>query len=216
VEPGQVVAIVGPNGAGKSTLLSLIARLTDPDSGCVRVDGQDIARAKLSGVRGAIGVVGPDLALLRGSVRKNLLYRKPKADQTEIDGVCKLCGVDEILDSLTDGVDTRLTEGGANLSLGQRQRIALARALVGQPRILLLDEADANLDPKAARALDRVLAAYKGTVLLITHRPDRLASADVIWHLEDGRLVEAGAPDDLIYSGGPTGRMFAPSLALAS
>jgi ABC-type bacteriocin/lantibiotic exporter with double-glycine peptidase domain len=127
-----------------------------------------------------------------------------------------LCGVDEILDGLTGGMDTRLAEGGANLSIGQRQRIALARALVGQPRILLLDEADANLDPKAARALDRVLAEYKGTVLLITHRPDWLDSADVIWHLENGRLVESGTPGELARSGGPTARLFTPSLALAS
>jgi ABC-type multidrug transport system fused ATPase/permease subunit len=216
VKPGSKVAIVGPNGSGKSTLLALVARLVSPDEGAVVVDGQDLAGTSFDSTRRLVGMVSPDLPLLRGSVRKNLLYRCPDASPEEIDRVCDLCGLDEVLQELPQGMDTRLTEGGTNLSLGQRQRIALARALMGSPRVLLLDEADANLDPKAAGVLNRVLSGFKGTVLMVTHRPDRLAAVELIWHLEDGRLVESGSPRSLLGGAGPTRRLFGRGLALAS
>lgn len=207
-EPGTVTAIVGPNGAGKSTLLALAARLIDPDGGRVRLDGRDLARVRLSSLRREVGMVSPDLPLLRGTIDRNLRYRCPDAPQAEIERVTALCGLDTLLEELPEGAATRLAEGGANLSPGQRQRIALARAIVGQPRLLLLDEAESNLDPRSALALDRVLSGYRGTVLMVTHRPDRLAAADRIWHLEDGRLVEAGAAQALAHGEGPTARLF--------
>jgi ABC-type multidrug transport system fused ATPase/permease subunit len=216
VKPGSKVAVVGPNGSGKSTLLALVARLATPDQGAVLIDAQDLAGTSVSSSRRVVGMAGPDLPLLRGSIRKNLLYRWPDAPQEEIDRVCALCELDELLQELPEGMECRLTEGGMNLSLGQRQRLALARALVGEPRVLLLDEADANLDPKAAGVLNRVLCEFKGTVLMVTHRPDRLAAADLIWHLEDGRLVETGCPRDLLQGAGPTSQLFGRGLALAS
>jgi ABC-type multidrug transport system fused ATPase/permease subunit len=210
-EPGQIVALVGPNGAGKSTLISLAARLIDPDEGVIRLDGQDLKQYSLQSVRQAIGMAGPDLPLLRGTVAKNLRYRWRNAPIEEITRVWQLCGVEEVLAELSQGEETRVTEGGKNLSAGQRQRIALARAILGNPPLLLLDEVDANLDAQATDVVDRVLAEHKGTVLIITHRKERLAAADVIWYLENGRLMETGSPEVLLNSDSLTARLFQDS-----
>ncbi|HQT26650.1 MAG TPA: ABC transporter ATP-binding protein, partial [Burkholderiales bacterium] len=156
-EAGSVVAIVGPNGAGKSTLLMLAARLLDPEDGCVRIDGQQLQQHNLASIRKSIGMVGADLPLLRGTIEMNLRYRWPDAPDEEVARVCRLCGIDELLLELPKGDQTRIAEGGLGLSAGQRQRISLARALLGSPRLLLLDEADSNLDPQAASVIDRVL-----------------------------------------------------------
>lgn len=215
-EPGKVVALVGPNGAGKSTLLSLAARLIDPDSGTIRLDGQDISLYSLASVRRLIGMAGPDLPLLRGTVDKNLRYRCPEASEEEVARVRALCGIDEVLAELPQGEATKISEGGVGLSAGQRQRIALARAILGNPPILLLDEVDANLDPKATAVIDRVLAEHQGTVLWITHRPDRLRSADVIWYMENGRLVEVGSPETLLNGNGPAARLLCSEVVSVS
>jgi len=196
-EPGQVVALVGHNGAGKSTLLSLAARLIDPDEGRIVLDGQDLAKHSLASVRRAVGMASPDLPLLRGTIDKNLRYRWPDAPVEEIDRVKALCEMDRVLAELPEGEHTRVTEEGGNLSLGQRQRIALARALLGSPSVLLLDEADAHLDHDSSGVLERILSEYRGTVLLATHSADRIAAADVIWRLKHGRLVEVATPEDL-------------------
>lgn len=216
IEPGTVVALVGPNGAGKSTLLSLAARLVDPAEGRVCLDGQDLASHSLDSVRRAIGMVGPDLPLLRGTVERNLLYRWRDAPAEEIARVRALCGVDEVLAQLPGGAKTRVAEGGLGLSVGQRQRIALARALLGDPALLLLDEADANLDPQASAVIDRVLAEHHGTVLLVTHHLDHIMRADVVWYMESGRLLEVGAPAKVLAGNGPTARFFGARKAMAS
>jgi ABC-type multidrug transport system fused ATPase/permease subunit len=186
---GGVTAILGPNGSGKSTLLALAAGLLDPDRGRVLLDGEDLTTLRRRDVRRAIGMVAPELPLLRGSLRRNLTYRNPSVQQDEFDRVCALCGVDEIVARLPRGLDTRLREGGAGLSLGERQRVALARALMGTPDVLLLDEIDANLDTQALGALERVLAHFPGTVLLATHDARLAQAADAVWRLDDGRLV---------------------------
>ena len=214
VEPGTVVAIVGTNGAGKTTLLTLIARLLDPDSGEILIDDQNIREYSLSSVRKLVGVAGPDFPLLRGSLARNLLYRKPRASEKERNRVNKLCNIDEVLMALPEGEQTRIAEGGVGLSAGQRQRIALARALLGNPPILLLDEADANLDVQASSVIDQVLAEHTGTILLISHRRERIIKADVIWFMENGRLLEVGTPEELLSGSGPTANFFAPRLAM--
>jgi ABC-type multidrug transport system fused ATPase/permease subunit len=196
-EPDAVVAVLGPNGAGKSTLLSLAARLIDPDDGKIVLDDQDLAQHSLTSVRRAIGMVSSDLPLLRGTIDKNLRYRWPDAPVEEIERVKALCEIDKVLAELPAGEQTRVREGGSNLSLGQRQRIAWGRALLGNPSILLLDEADAHLDHESIALLVRILAEYRGTVLLVTHNVDLLAAADFIWRMEDGQLVEVVAPADL-------------------
>jgi len=188
-EPGTRVALVGPNGAGKSTLLALACRLIDPERGRVLLDGQDLALHSPSSVRRRISMASPDLPLLRGSIAHNLRYRWRDAPPEEVDRVRTLCGVDKVQADLAGSGRTRVLEGGANLSLGQRQRICLARALLGSPSVLLLDEADANLDPDAGRALDSVLEEFRGTVVMVSHLPERIARADIIWHMEEGRLV---------------------------
>jgi ATP-binding cassette subfamily B protein/subfamily B ATP-binding cassette protein MsbA len=167
-------------------------------------------------VHRAFGMVSPDLPLLRGTIEKNLKYRWTRADEEALAAVRALCGIDEMLAELPEGLQTRVAEGGANLSFGQRQRIALARALLGHPPVLLLDEADANLDARSSRIVDRVLASYGGTVLLVTHRLERAAAADEIWYVEDGKLVESGTPHELLHRAGPTARLFRTHLSLAS
>lgn len=193
-EQGKLIVLTGPNGAGKSTLISLAARLIDPDEGRVLLDGQKLAEHSLSSVRRVISMVSPDLPLLRGTIKKNLLYRWPDAPAEEINRIKTLCGIDEILTELPEGDQTRVTEGGGNLSLGQRQRIALARALLGNPSVLLLDEADVHLDLEAGRALGRILDKYTGTILWVTHNRDHLTDADFIWCIEAGRLIDVSAP----------------------
>jgi ABC-type multidrug transport system fused ATPase/permease subunit len=192
VEAGQRIAIVGPNGAGKSTLLAAVARLIEVDHGQVLIDGEDVARASLASLRSGIGIVSPDLPLLRGSVEYNIRYRQRQADAEALERVARWCDLERLYAELPQGRATRLTEGGGNLSHGQRARIALARALYGDPRILLLDEAEAHLDPEAGRLLERILLDYPGTILLVTHRTPLLSKVDRVWELRDGILSELG------------------------
>jgi len=208
VPPGKVVALVGPNGAGKSTLLSLAARLMDLKEGSIALDGHDITQVEASSLHRAVGVMTPDLPLLRGSIERNLSYRWPSAPEQALAEARTLCGIDQLLAELPNGIRTRVSEDGSNLSLGQRQRIGLARAILGNPRLLLLDEVDANLDHSAALALRRVLSEYPGTVLLVTHRLDWVKLADQVWHIDNGQLVETGTPNQVLNSNGPTARLF--------
>ncbi len=189
IRGGAKLGLIGDNGAGKSTLLQLIARLVDPSDGRILIDDQDISQCNLTSVRQAIGIVSPDLPLLKGSIRYNLRYRAPDAAETELDQVKKLCGLDELLSQLPGGEEFRLHEGGENLSLGQRHKLALARALLGQPAILIVDEIDANLDGHAALVLENVLKSFTGTVLLVSRSPERLALTDTLWRLNAGELV---------------------------
>ncbi|MEQ6342015.1 MAG: ABC transporter ATP-binding protein/permease [Gammaproteobacteria bacterium] len=208
VEPGQTVAIVGPNGAGKSTLLLAAARLIQPESGAILLDGQDLAAYSLASVHRAVSMASPDLPLMRGTVEDNLRYRWQQAPDEEISKISAFCALDELIKTLPNGMKTRINDAGVNLSLGQRQRIALARALLGEPAVLLLDEADANLDPQAGAVLRRILEEYHGTILLVTHRLEYAAKADVIWYLQDGRLIDSGPARELLNRDGPTLSLF--------
>lgn len=192
--PGERVAIVGRHGAGKSTLLGVIARLLDADGGRVLVDGMDLAHCRMSSVRRAVGMVGPDLPLLRGTLEHNLRYRAPQAGDEELRRVMALTGVDEIAAGHPLGLAMRVADGGTNLSTGERSRVMLARALLGDPRILLLDAADATLDARAAELFDAVVDSFPGTVLMVTHDCVRARRADRVWHLEAGRLLGDGEP----------------------
>ena len=209
LQPGQAIALVGPNGAGKSTLLAIAGRLLDPDGGRVLIDGTDISVCTLASVRRQVGMAGPDLPLLRGTVAYNVAYRHPGASPQELARVRELCDLDALERELPEGSETRVAEDGRGLSAGQRQRIALARALLGAPSVLLLDEADANLDAQARAVVDRVIADQRrrGSVLLITHRREALERCDAVWHLADGRLVERGEPGDLLTIASRTARM---------
>lgn len=187
---GELVAVTGAGGSGKSTLLALAARLFDPQAGEVRLDGQPLRSCDLMGLRREIGMMAPELPLLRGSVRRSLTYRAPKADAEEIARVMALCGLEAAVAALAKGLDTRIAEGGVDLSMGLRQRLMLARAVLGGPRLLLIDDADAIVDAEARAALVRVLRQRATTTLLVTADPDLVRLADAVWHLEDGRLSE--------------------------
>ena len=208
VAPGSVVAIVGSNGAGKSTLLQAIAGLAPLSRGRLALDGADLSRCRPVDRSRAIGILGPDLTLLRGTVARNLCYRAPRVPERQRWRIRQLTGLDELIERLPEKTRTRIRERGANLSPGERQRLALARALLGGPRLLLLDEPEANLDGEAAGVVARVLEARLATTLFVTHRPDHLHLADEVWYLEDGRIAERGRPADLLRRGGPTARLF--------
>jgi len=166
----------------------------------VRLDGKDLGKLARDSLHRVVGMASHDLPLLRGSISKNLCYRWRSAPATELARVRKLCGIDELLAGFPDSENTRIFEGGANLSAGQRQRIMLARAILGSPPVLLLDEADANLDPGASAVFNKILADYEGTVLMVTHQLDRALCADELWYMENGKLVAAGKPDELLQS----------------
>ncbi|GAB3461001.1 fatty acid ABC transporter ATP-binding protein/permease [Streptomonospora sediminis] len=191
VPSGSVVAVTGHNGSGKSTLLSLAAGLTAPDGGRVLLDGADIAHCRNESVRKAIGLAGPHLPLLRGTIADNVRYADPKADGWRLREAIRASGLDEVIAELPLGLQTPVRESGGGLSAGQQQRVALARALLQRPRLLLLDEADAHLDSRAAHVVDRVITEFGGTVVVVTHRAERLRSADIVWQLSRGLLHEA-------------------------
>lgn len=186
---GSRVAIMGNNGTGKSTLLQVLARLVDPSSGTIMIDGQNIGQCNLGSVRNAIGIVSPDLPLIKGSVRKNLRYRSPGESPENIERVKKLCRIDELISQLPGGEDFRIREGGTNLSLGQRHKLSIARALVGDPAILIVDEIDANLDQQTTRVFQQVIDSFPGTVLVVSHSHEITVLADILWKMEAGKLV---------------------------
>ena len=190
IEAGERVAIVGANGAGKSTLLRLVAGILDPDKGKVRLDGQDIRKRRWKEVRQAFAMVSPDLPLLRGSLRLNLTYGATAWTAEDLERSIAALGLEALVDRLPAGIESRISENGGGLSTGERARIALARAVLSKPRVLLLDEADANLDDAARDALETVVEDFAGTVLFITHDPARAAAADRILRVESGRLHE--------------------------
>jgi ATP-binding cassette, subfamily B, bacterial len=196
VPGGDVLAIMGAAGAGKSSLLNLVAGLLDPAEGEVVVDEQPLAERTLRSRFRAVGMVSRDLPLMRGTLRRNVTYRNPEASYEEINRVLLACHLDQLLARLPEGLDAWLTESGRNISAGERQRIALARALMGDPPILLLDEPTANLDEASKEVFRRVIAHHQGTVLLVTHDPNEAALADEVWTMEDGHVIEAVPGDE--------------------
>ena len=189
IEPGERVAIIGPNGAGKSTLLRIVAGITEPEAGLVRLDGQDIASVRWEDLRRAFAIVSPDLPLLRGSLRFNLTYGAQDWSHDRLAGLISALGLGGLIERLPRGLESRVSESGEGLSSGERARIALARALMTKARVLLLDEADANLDQEAGPLLERVLRLFGGTVIFVTHDPDRAAQADRVLQLDRDGLV---------------------------
>jgi ATP-binding cassette, subfamily B, bacterial len=195
-EAGQLVALLGPTGAGKSTLLAAIARLAELDSGAIFIDGQDVSMHTLSSMPRQIGLVSPELPLVRGSIRRNLTYRKQSVSDDELTRQVLAWRLDEMLADQPAGLDSWLTEGGGNLSVGQRQRLSLARAWFGNPVILLLDEPSAGLDAESRELFHGLLRRHAGTVLMVTHDEAEAALADAVWELHQGRVVAIRSGDD--------------------
>ncbi len=192
IAAGETVAIVGPNGAGKSTLGHLLLRLYQPSAGRILIDGIDIATVSLASLRRQIGVVPQHVLLFNATVRDNIAYGRPEPSQAEIEAAAVAARAHDFIASLPEGYDTVVGDRGVRLSGGQQQRLALARALLKDPPILILDEATAMFDPQGeAEFLHACRDRFRHrTVLLITHRPASLAAVDRIIRMEQGRIVE--------------------------
>lgn len=192
--PRARVVVTGDAGAGKSALLCLVSGLLVPETGRVTLDGQDVQEIRRDELQRAVGLVSPDLPLLRGTIDANLRYGAPDAAPEALARLEQLCDIGPMLAQLPSGRETRVAEGGRNLSIGQRQRIALVRAMLGEPRVLLLDDMDVALDPALRNALIRILDRYRGTILMVTRDKDLMARATAVWELSDGRLMVSPGP----------------------
>ena len=204
IRAGETVALVGATGAGKSTLAKLVARFYDPQRGAVRVDGHDLREVSQRSLRSQLGIVPQEGFLFAGTVGENILFGRPEASELELVGAARAVGAHGFIRALPNGYDTDVGERGTRLSAGQRQLVALARALIADPRILVLDEATASVDVHAEAAIEegmRKLLAGR-TSIVIAHRLSTVMRADRIAVLADGRVVETGSHDGLIEAGG--------------
>ena len=204
IKPGQMVGVVGPTGGGKSTIVSLIPRFYDPTAGKIQIDGVDIRDYKIQGLRNHIGYVLQETVLFEGTVRDNIAYGRAGATEAEIMNAAKLADVDEFVQRMPHGYDTMVGERGDTLSGGQRQRIGIARAIIRNNPILILDEPTAALDTESesmiVRALDRLMKGR--TVITIAHRLSTIRNSDVILVLKEGVVAEQGTHDELLKKGG--------------
>jgi ATP-binding cassette subfamily B protein len=199
IPAGQTHAIVGATGAGKSTIIRLILRFYDARSGRVTVDGVDVRDLSYTSLRGAIGYVSQDVFLFHGTVRENVAYGRMDATQEEIEEAARLAEAHDFILELPQGYDTVVGERGQKLSGGQRQRLSLARAILRDPAILVLDEATSAVDNETEAAIQRSLAhvSHGRTVVVIAHRLSTVRDADRIWVLESGQITESGTHDEL-------------------
>ena len=200
VPAGAKVGIVGSSGAGKSTILKLLFRFYDPETGRILIDGQDISTVKQDSLRQSLGLVPQDVALFNDSLRFNITYARPKATEEEIMKALEKAHLTEFITSLPDGLDTKVGERGLKLSGGEKQRVGIARAILKDPRILILDEATSSLDSSTEREVQSALkdAAKGRTSLEIAHRLSTIQDADLILVVEDGIIIEQGTHEQLI------------------
>jgi ATP-binding cassette subfamily B protein len=210
IEPGETFALVGATGAGKSTIAKLITRFYDPSSGSVTIDGHDLRAVDIDSLRVQLGVVPQEPFLFHGTIRDNIAFARPDATTEEINEAIRGVGLNEVVDQLADGIDTLVHERGVSLSAGERQLLALARAFVARPRVIVLDEATSSLDLRSEAQIERALEhLLEGrTAVLIAHRLATAMKADRVAVVDDGKIIELGTHEELVELGGRYSEMF--------
>jgi ATP-binding cassette subfamily B protein len=210
VLPGEVAALVGPSGAGKTTITYLLPRLYDPTDGSIMIDGHDLRDVKIDSLSEHIGMVTQETFLFNDTLRNNLLYAKPDAIDEEIQAACQAANIHDFIVSLPDGYDTLVGERGYRLSGGEKQRVAIARVILKDPQVLILDEATSHLDSESEALIQQAMeVVMKGrTSIVIAHRLSTIMDADVILVMEEGHLVEQGRHQELLDRGGLYARLY--------
>ena len=210
IEPGETIALVGSTGAGKSTLAKLVARFYDPSEGSVSVDGHDLRSVTMDSLRSQMGYVPQEAYLFSGTIADNIAFGAPDATREELEAAARAAGAMAFIDSLPNGLDTEVGERGVQLSAGQRQLVAFARAIAANPRILVLDEATSNVDIHTELAIEEGLQRLLSgrTAIVIAHRLSTIREADRIIVLEHGKIVEQGNHGELVGAGGPYAALY--------
>lgn len=203
-EPGQITAIVGTSGSGKTTAVDLLLKLYEPQSGEILIDEQSVINLDASSVRASIGMVATDGAIFRGTLAMNLRYKKPDATDAEVMAVVEQAGLRNLVARLPKGLATPIGQNGMGLSVGERQRVQIARVLLSRPKILVLDEATANLDYNTEAEVKHAIHSLRGTctIIIIAHRFSMVRDADQVYVLSEGQVIEHGTPDALASAGG--------------
>ena len=213
--PGQTVALVGPTGAGKTTIVNLLMRFYDVDSGRICIDGLDIRQMPKQELRRQLGIVLQDTYLFTGSVLDNIRYGRLEASDEEVKAAARLANADQFIPRLPNAYDTQLSERGSNLSQGQRQLLAIARAILADPAILVLDEATSSVDTRTEQQIQEAMLRLMAgrTAFVIAHRLSTIREADQILVLRQGEIVERGRHDELLAQGGFYAQMYASQFA---